>query len=582
MCLLENPIEHSVEGNGVALLLVSRSDEEGYVRVGPAMLSALNHLGIPYRIRDLDDGPLSVSELAGHACVILGQDRLGAKLGHAGAESLRDAVRKGVGLVCFDGRLDGYAAPFHELFAIQPGRTPLAESCFKTASVDHFITGTRELVDDVCSDSPVDVWPIDTDAAAFAGQVLLRTDAGQPMVIATNAGRGRAVLFTTSVGLWMKDAVGHAWGLDDVFWKSIVWAARKPFAIYPMPPFATALVDDCSGSYNHFRYLDTMNRHGWLPHVEIYLEDIDRVMHDETYRDSQKIKSLYDAGLAEFGVHGLTYDKLMWFDHANRTPLPDDVLRKNFEFYDECMAKWGIKPSRVENMHFGEIGRNALPFLKERGIECLSMALPFDTGWFDVPEKTPPFQPPGPYHLRGHYLGELPEDEYFFLTRSIFEPKDFSTTAVARRADYLWDNTIFWDESPRTNIERAAQTVVLQVRRGIDSRFFGLNVTHEQRVAVVRMDEWDEIWDRVDAGLRKYALIHRPWEYIFDYARSRHHTTLSAVQTGGDNGDIHCNLTGQTFLTTMLEIYTDDGDGVACRHCDVPSFTGSTCVTTSD
>ncbi len=568
-------MERQSEGNGVALLLVNRSDEEGHSRVGPAMLSALNHLGIPYRIRDLDDGPPSAAELADHACVVLGQDNLGAKLGHAGAESLRDAVREGVGLICFDGRLDSFAAPFHEIFGVRPGRGPLAANRFAAACVDHFITGTRELADQVSSDKPVDAWPVEVDGA---GTVLLKTDAGQPAAIATTAGRGRAVLFTTSVGLWLSEAVGHAWDLDDVFWKSIVWAARKPFAIYPMPPFATALVDDCSGSYNHFRYVDSMNTHGWMPHLEVYLEDIDRVMHHETYGDSHKMKSLYDAGLAEFGVHGLTYDKLMWFDHANRTPLSDGVLRSNFKLYDECMAKWGIKPCRVENMHFGEIGQNALPYMKDRGIEHISMVLPFDTGWFDTPHKKPAYNPPGPYHVRGHYFGDLPEDDHFFLVRSIVEPKDFVTTEASERGDYMWGNTIFWDESPRTNMERAAETAVFQVRRGIDSRFYGMTVAHEQRVAVVRMDEWEEIWDRVDAGLAKYTLIHRPWEYICDYARSRHNTRISAVNVAPESGEVECSLTGRTSLTTMLEVYTDDGVGVACRTCDVPPFTGASRV----
>lgn len=571
-------LELQSEGNGTVLLLVCRSHTKEYDRVEKTMLAAFQHLGIPYRIWDMDAGVPSVKHLLEHSCVILGQDHLGKTLGQSGAEALRDTVKAGVGLVSFDGDLGGYSGAFSEIFKVSLGKTPWLCSKLKTTNTEHYITGTRELNDDVSLKQMVEVWPVESPHYGFAGSSLLTTANNWPVLIANTYGQGRAVFFTSSVKLWTKDIFGHASGLDDVFWKSIVWAARKPFAIYAMPPFATALVDDCSGSYNHFRYADTMNKYGWIPHLEVYLEDIDRVMHEERYQDSAKIKELYDTEMAEFGVHGFTYNNLMWFDHAGRKPLSDKQIAENFKQYDAYIKKWGIKPSRYENHHFSEMGRNALPYLKERGVVNLSMLLNFDTGWMDVPHKKPAFTPPMPYHHRGYYMDYLQEDRDFFILRSKLEPWSFDTPGAVAGVDFLWDNTIFWDESPFNNVEAAARVGIKQIRRGIDARFFGTLVCHEQRIAVVSMREWNEMLGSIHDGLKKYQLIYRPFEYICDYARSHYDTRILAVSVNNESGKLYCKFQGKACLTTALEIYTNKGDSVQYQSCDVPQFTGTVSV----
>ena len=47
---------------------------------------------------------------------------------------------------------------------------------------------------------------------------------------------------------WILNSVkGPLYGLDDLFWRSMVWAARKPFVMQGMPPFVTMRMDDASG-----------------------------------------------------------------------------------------------------------------------------------------------------------------------------------------------------------------------------------------------------------------------------------------------------------------------------------------------
>src|SRR5439155_9961725 len=129
-------------------------------------------------------------------------------------------------------------------------------------------------------------------------------------IVAWQIGAGRTVHFALSSKVWLNEYLGHASGLDDVFWKALVWAARKPLVMRAMPPFVTARVDDCSGSgsphargpemANHcFRYIDVFNEYGYVPNIGLFTDDL-------TEEDTRIVKAKYDAGLAEFSPHTFT------------------------------------------------------------------------------------------------------------------------------------------------------------------------------------------------------------------------------------------------------------------------------------
>ena len=59
----------------------------------------------------------------------------------------------------------------------------------------------------------------------------------------TTYGSGHAVQWGSYD--WMShDVLGPLFGLDDLVWRSIVWAARKPFVMQGLPPFVTMRMDD--------------------------------------------------------------------------------------------------------------------------------------------------------------------------------------------------------------------------------------------------------------------------------------------------------------------------------------------------
>ena len=256
----------------------------------------------------------------------------------------------------------------------------------------------------------------------------------------------------------------------------------------------------------------------------------------------------------------------------------DEKLIENFRIYDECMRKWNIKPARYENCHFSELGKNALPHMKERGIEYISLSLKLDTGWLDVPRNKPALHPPGPYHHLGFYYDCLEDDMDFFILRSKLNKWRFDSPQFVPEVDFLWDNTIFWDENKFNDVDAAANVGIKQIRRGVDSRFFGTLLCHEQRIAVLSMSDWEKIFKCIYNGLKKYHLIYRPFDYICDYIKSFHNSRVTSVMVNEQSGKVNCKLEGKTIVATVLEIYTDEADTVSLQTSNVPAYTGSISV----
>jgi len=74
------------------------------------------------------------------------------------------------------------------------------------------------------------------------GTVIARTG-NDPLIVATSYGSGRAVNFGTYQYL-KADRFGFMMGVDDLFWRSLVWAAQKPFVLRGYPRYFAVQMDD--------------------------------------------------------------------------------------------------------------------------------------------------------------------------------------------------------------------------------------------------------------------------------------------------------------------------------------------------
>jgi len=111
---------------------------------------------------------------------------------------------------------------------------------------------------------------IDTDNMRMAGikpptdvNTLAWSDS-QPFVATTTSGNGRAVQWGTYD--WMSHSVkGPVYGLDDFVWRSIVWAARKPFVMQCLPNFVTMRVDMDEWADGSYSWVEVANEYGFKP-----------------------------------------------------------------------------------------------------------------------------------------------------------------------------------------------------------------------------------------------------------------------------------------------------------------------------
>jgi hypothetical protein len=570
--------QYQSTGNGCVGVVVDSRAAADWALVDETVFAALRHMGLPYQVLDLALTGLTLETLADLRAVLLAQAHLGLSLPTAGAEAIDSAVRAGLGLICFDSDLAAYNQPLGHMLGLTGEALSIPCSRVRLAHDQHFITGTRQAGETLVFTEPVGFTRLDAPSLAGSADCLLLSGDGWPALVARQVGRGRVVTWTLHPQVWSNAYFGHAMGLDDLFWKGIVWAARKPFVMKAMPPFVTYLEDDGSSSYNHFRYLDIFNDHGYLPHIELHVLDIDKVMHDVGGQDSQAIKAKFDAGLATFGAHAFTYNHHIYFDHAGRRPYADAVLAENFRRVDEKFRSWGVTLSRFANPHFGEVGLNALPYLRERGVEFTGALLPFGVAWFEERLELKELKL-APYGRSGFVLDYMPDHPEFFGVNALIMPRQMTGVPMVA-SEFLWNNTIFWDEHPEGNdLPGAADQALAQMRLGLDSLFFGELYTHEQRIAVLSMPELEDILKLIDRGLAKHSYVNRPYAYIAEYARSKVESRLTDVSVNA-GGQVTCDLGGRTTLTTSVYLFTETDGVLRQDFVEVPPFSGSVRIET--
>ena len=203
----------------------------------------LDVFGMPYRVVDrqfekidenCEDTPLLV--LAHNDIQCNGRFPFSA----AERRMLRQMAASGIGVVSFDpdsmpvlgfGQVD-------DSFDLQP-----ADRLIFSAS-SHYITELHEA--DETKAMGTEHHPsasIRVSAASFVEGVEVLLYAGSlPYLACLLKGASRIVQWMGSD--WMdRENYGPLRGLDDLLWRSFVWAARKPFIMREIPPFATLRVD---------------------------------------------------------------------------------------------------------------------------------------------------------------------------------------------------------------------------------------------------------------------------------------------------------------------------------------------------
>ncbi len=565
-------------GSGCALIVCDSRYEE-YQQIHETVFAALGHFGIPYRVHDLAAGELDEATVAACAVVVLGQDNIGLGLGRRSQSVLLAAVSGGLGLINLDYNLALYDGSFAEALGLSGRRAgqPIAVGSAEAITVpdaDHWLTWTQEAgaVHRLNMPVPAALAKVDRRKA----RVLAETETGAPAVVASRIGQGRVVQWLVSHRIWTLQVFGHAHGLDDLFWKGIVWAARKPFAMLSIPPFVRFRFDDCNGLYRtptDMAFVDELARRGHKPNMCVSMNAL-------TNSGWGFLKRHYDSGTAEVAPHTWEGGVSLFYGKEG-TPYSKPRFRDLVRETASMMRERKITPSKILSDHEHEYSSNVLPYLDQLGIEYkMNVMLPDET-WAGVHVDWKP----APYGSMSYALDYTPGPHPLFvvfnhypafdIARSYLSPRRFLLNRAGGYGGHMWDflNGLTTRDNAKNDVKTMADRLVDHTRLGINSLFFGGSISHSHFTAALSVKEWKAILDRYERRTERIEKINVGYDDIAEYARSKFHSHVASADRRED-GSMAVRLRGRAEVALKLSVFDDSQDAPERRYLPVEPFDG--------
>jgi hypothetical protein len=533
----------------------------------------LDHFGIPYEVHDIATQTVSESSV-NRALIVIGHDRLDVTLSFLNAEqqtAIVSAVASGTGLVNFDTVLaDAANNPIYsyaqDLLTATYGASGSAGSIQIQSAPLHFIADRHEPseVVDLKSNMPVlgMTPPGDADVVATAG--------GEPLITARSHGQGRVVQWG-SYGWISNEVKGPVYGLDDLVWRSMVWAARKPFVMQGMPPFLPMRVDDVDGrgldGGQPLEWLDiAIDEFGYKPWVGVFSRDIDAT-------EGAMLSARAHAGEATVAIHSLRTDEFFYFDHFTTWgDWPDSVMAAHFAEGTQFHQDHDIPISKVVVPHVYEIGTNAFQGLSDWGVEFIETQMePGQSYGADGLML-------GPYRLFETENSDAAEPLYYADYLEIPNHPELDgqffncVTEIRDDAGYEW----FPGDDVAGSIGRGTR----QSKRAFDSMVLATLFTHEYHLGFIQPPNWRATLAGIATNLAPYQPVYVTLDEACQYVRAV--TTSDIAQSEFDpvTGELATTISGSADIDTQFYLFTQDGEEITEQRIDVPAFIGSVLVAT--
>lgn len=540
-----------------------------YSRCEKGIFSAIEHFGFYYKIIDLAFERFFEREIENTNLIIIGQEGLGFSLGQLESDVIIKNLYSGIGIVIFDGYISSYPLSFLRTLKIQDF-SPKRTSKIKLEKTSWICEGTYN--DEIELKNELMFYSAEIDNKLW--KPFLYSENGDVCGVYGRFGKGKIVLFLTSASIWQDEILGHTEGLDDVFFRSLIWASKKPIITKTMPPFITARIDDVSASGSKvakyketvkgFKYVDILNEYKIVPNLGLFIDDIQE-------EDIPLLREKYFEKQAEFSPHAFSdpnnkNEYPIYMKH-NGEEFSNNEIRENFYKVDRKFELFGINPSITLNAHFGEVGIKSLPYLKERKQEFLMNIIKVGKCYSDPKAHIWDLKPYGKINFS---LSEIPEDNYFFNVLSLplkIEEKVSDEKNVD--FDFLYRCTEFWNENKLTDIKKAIKRGVLQIKRGLENKFFGCLMTHEQRISFLKIEEWEEIIRGIINSIGTKNKIFKSYDYISLYSRSLKSISIEKIEI---DKTLQIILKGRTKIPIYLYIFYDRDEEVFENFLEIPPF----------
>jgi len=387
-----------------------------------------------------------------------------------------------------------------------------------------------------------------TRVVAYAGEA--------PLLTVGRHGRGRIAHWSSYA--WMRaGAPGPLGGLDDLLWRSLVWAARKPFVLQVLPPIVTMRMDDESGPLG---WADAAIAAGFRPWIGVFLSNIDD-------GEARALARLAESGQATVSVHSFDDPTFFYFDHGGRRAWPPATMAANWRRAMDWHRQYGIPVSRYAVPHFYEIGAEALPLLQAAGVEFIATHMapgtPYGSPWLRL----------GPFRRATRGVSTAPSPVYYADDLPAAPPGTPAlfncVTEIRDDAGYEW--------FPVADVAVSVDRGVRQLRRALASRAVATLFTHGYFVPPIPSASWAAILAGVRDGIAGAAPLQMTMEDACGFVRDQRRSAIAAAVEQPDGG-VRVTLTGRTAAPTTVSLYFDDAAGVAEHRVPVPRFDGAVTI----
>ena len=520
----------------------------------------LDNFGVPYIIVDIASTPVDPS-VGDFSLIIIGHRELDPNKSYLNTNEetyLSNAIRNGTGLINFD-----YVLQTSENFSryqfIQDifsfnYMAPSTGNGVKFSQMPHYITGNHQ---------PGDT--MGTQVMRLSGIIVpnnatsLAMSNNEPFLVITKFGLGRGVQWGTYD--WISSSVkGPVFGLDDLIWRSIVWAARKPFVMRGLPPFIAMRVDDTAGP---LWWIETANDVGLKPWVGLFIDQIDN-------SEAEHLATLVENGKATATIHAFTKDDF-FFSPSSGGNWPDETMAAYYKEGTQWHILHNIPISKFVVPHYYQIGANAFNGLKNWGVEFIGTVMnpgtSYGSSWivggpYRLFEQRQSSQSQGPFY----YADFITVPNHPELNNQFFN----CMTEIRDDAGYEW--------YPNNDVQGSIGRGTRQLKRALESIVLPTLFTHEYYIQAIARDRWRTILQGIINNLQAFNPFYVTMDYACQYLRALRTSKIANVSYDPVLKTVDATFLGQSDTNTIFHVFTGTEDGISPTIFQVPAFTESTTI----
>jgi hypothetical protein len=490
----------------------------------------LDYLGVPYSVLNISTTAIPV-DIGNYALIIIGHRRLDINNTYLSSQeeaSISSAVNAGTGLVNFDNVLSASGSPLYEyvntVFGFGYSTPPVLSDIIFPTDVSHFITEMHSSEETISSGNMTLAGislPGTATALVYAGPGT------EPFLAVKSYGQGQAVQWGTYD--WMSHAVlGPSYGVDDLVWRSLVWAARKPFVMQGLPPFITMRLDDTAGPLD---WIHTANNYGFIPWAGIFIDDIDAT-------EAVDLSNLTHTGKATAAIHAYSTDTFFYFDHNNARNFSDTQVNNYFTTGSAWFSDNNILKSKYVVGHYYELGSNVFAGLKNWGVEYIgTMMAPGQS------EATASWIQNGPFRLYETGIArDLVRPVFYADYMNIPGHADFANQFFNCVTEYRDIDNYEWHPGP--DVQWSIDTGVAWLRRSLDSMELATLFTHEYDLDDINNTEWGLMMQGISQGISGYNPLYVSMDYACQYLRATHNSQITAGSYSASGNAVTTDFSG--------------------------------------